>query len=332
MKNKTAKIEISHRTIIFTVVFLLMLYLIYLIKDVLLLLFIAFLLTTAINPLVTKLEKHKISRSLSIPVVYLLMLTGIISAIAGIVPPLVSQTAKLISQIPIPPEISENIKNLNINLQDLNVIASQLNSIPKVFELIGSAFTVVAVILTVMVMSFYLLKERRYLHKNLVWIFGENKTEKEAEDFVNRIEEQIGGWVRGEFLLMLIVGILTFLGLKLLNVSFAVPLAIIAGLFEVLPNIGPTLSAIPAIIIAFLTASPTMALAVTALYVLVQQLENNFIVPYIMRKAAGMNPIVTIVTVLVGFRLGGVGGAALSIPAFLVLKVSLQEYIKIKKI
>jgi predicted PurR-regulated permease PerM len=115
-----------------------------------------------------------------------------------------------------------------------------------------------------------------------------------------------------------------------LNVSFALPLAIFAGIFELLPNIGPTISAIPAILIAFLTSSPTIAIAVTALYILVQQLENNFIVPIIMRKAANMNPITTIITVLIGFRLMGVGGAALSIPLYLVLRVSLQEYLKIK--
>lgn len=331
MKSKTNKIEISHKTIIFTVVFLALLYITYLILDVLLLLFIAFLISTAINPLVTKLENYKIPRSLSIAVVYILLLGGLVGAIAGIVPPLVTETSKLIAQIPIPDSISNDIKNLNINLQDLDVIASQLNSIPKVLGVIGSAFTVVAIMLTVLVVSFYVLKERKNLYKSFVWIFAENKAKEKAENFVNRIEEQIGGWVRGELALMLIVGTLTFIGLRLLNISFALPLAIIAGLFEILPSIGPTISAIPAIIIAFITTTPTMAIAVTALYILVQQLENSFIVPFIMRKAAGINPIVTILTVLIGFRLGGFGGAALSIPLYLVLRVSYKEYLKIKK-
>lgn len=331
MKSNTKRIEISHKTIIFTAIFLALLYILFLIKDVLLLLFIAFLISTAINPLVSKLEKFKVPRSLSIAVVYILLLGGIVGAIAGIVPPLVAQTAKLIAQIPIPESLAAQIKDLNINLQDLDVIASQLNSIPAVLGVIASAVTVVAVIMAVLVMSFYLLKDRKNMHKNLTWIFGESKTEKEVESFVNRMEEQIGGWVRGELSLMLIVGLLTFIGLRLLNISFAVPLAIIAGLFEILPGIGPTISAIPAIIIAYLTTSPTMALAVTALYILVQQIENNFIVPAIMRKAAGMNPIITIVTVLIGFRLGGIGGAALAIPLYLVLKVCLHEYLKLKK-
>jgi len=331
MKSKTNKIEISHKTIIFTVVFLALLYITYLILDVLLLLFIAFLISTAINPLVTKLENYKIPRGLSIAVVYILLLGGLVGAIAGIVPPLVTETSKLIAQIPIPESISNDIKNLNINLQDLDVIASQLNSIPKVLGLIGSAFTVVAVMLTVLVVSFYILKERKHLYKSFVWIFAENKAKEKAENLVNRIEQQIGGWVRGELALMLIVGTLTFIGLRLLNISFALPLAIIAGLFEILPSIGPTISAIPAIIIAFITTTPTMAIAVTALYILVQQLENSFIVPFIMRKAAGINPIVTILTVLIGFRLGGFGGAALSIPLYLVLRVSYKEYLKIKK-
>jgi len=330
MKSKTNKIEISHKTIIFTVVFLALLYIIYLIMDVLLLLFIAFLISTAINPLVSKLENYKIPRSLSIAVVYILLIGSIVGAIAGIVPPLVTETSKLISQIPIPESLSNDIKNLNINLQDLDVIASQLNSIPKVLGVIGSAITVVAVLLTVMVMSFYILKERKHLYKSFTWIFSENKPKNKAENFVNRIEEQIGGWVRGELALMLIVGTLTFIGLRLLNISFALPLAIVAGLFEILPSIGPTISAIPAVIVAFITTTPTMAIAVTALYILVQQLENSFIVPFVMRKAAGMNPIITILTVLIGFRLGGFGGAALAIPLYLVFRVSYKEYLKIK--
>lgn len=327
------KIEISHRTIIFTLIVLVLSYLTYLIADVLVLFFVSFMVSVAIHPLVLKLKSSKVPEGIAIGVVYTIIMLFLIAIIAGIVPPLITETSKLISQIPIPENLATDLKNINLNLQDINTIASQLNSIPKVLGVFGSAFTFMTLVVTIGVMSFYLLKERKNLHKNIMWIFGGNRTEKQSEAFVDRIEKQIGGWVRGEFFLMLAVGLLTYIGLELLNVGYAVPLAIIAGLLEILPNIGPTIAAIPAIAIAFITfQSATMPLAVTALYILIQQLENSFIVPFVMKKAIGINPIATIMLILIGFKLGGVGGAALAIPLFLTIKVVIQEYLKIKKI
>jgi predicted PurR-regulated permease PerM len=253
-----------------------------------------------------------------------------VGTIAAVVPPMVTETAKLINQIPIPPALAENINNYHLDTATLNTLAGQLDSIPKVLGMIGSTVGFFAVLIIMIVMSFYLLKERPRLHKNLIWLFGRTQTERQAELFVDRIEHQIGGWVRGEFALMLIVGLLTYLGLLLLNVSYALPLAIMAGLLEILPSIGPTLSAIPAVIIAFLTTSPTMAVAVLALYVLVQQLENSLIVPIVMKRAVGINPLATIVLILIGLRLGGIGGAALAIPLFLSGQVIFKEYRRFK--
>lgn len=331
MDNTTPiKIEISHRTILFTLLILAGSYVLFRISDILILLFIAFMVSVAMGPLVAWLHRHHLPKNLAITLAYLVMIGSLVAIIAAIIPPLVTETANLINQIPIPQSLADDIKHWNIDAATLNTIASQLNSIPNVLGFIGSTVTFFTVLVTMTVMSFYFLKERQHLHKNLVWLFGANQTEKQAEKFVDRIDAQIGGWVRGELFLMLIVGVLTYGGLLLLNVNYALPLAIIAGLLEILPNIGPTISAIPAIIIAFLTGSPTMAVAVTALYILIQQLENSLIVPFVMKRAVGINPIATIIIILVGYRLGGVGGAALAIPLFLTAKVILAEYIRLR--
>jgi predicted PurR-regulated permease PerM len=331
MKDSSQKIEISHKTIVFTVVFLLGLYLTYLIKDVLALLFVAILFMTAINPLVIMLEKTRIPRGLSILITYLLVIGLFVGAFAAVIPPLVKETVNLVSQIPIPPSLADDIKNLNLNLQDLNVIANQLDSIPKVLGLLGSAFGVIIVIVTLGVMSYYLLEEKKDLHKKLKWLFGNSRAEERAEKFVRDVENQIGSWVRGEFALMFIVGTMTYIGLRLLDVKFALPLALLAGLLEVLPSIGPTLAGVPAVAVAFFTSSPAMALAVLALYLLVQQLENSFIVPTVMNKAVGLSPITTIIIVLIGFRLGGFGGGAIAIPFFLVAKVLVKEFYEMRR-
>jgi predicted PurR-regulated permease PerM len=103
-------------------------------------------------------------------------------------------------------------------------------------------------------------------------------------------------------------------------------------MLEILPNIGPTISAVPAMLVAFFTISPAMSVAVLALYVLIQQLENNFIAPQVMRHSVGIHPVVSIILLLVGFRLGGVVGAALAIPLFIAIKVTFAEIPHLKKL
>ncbi|OGV95167.1 hypothetical protein A3A66_03675 [Microgenomates group bacterium RIFCSPLOWO2_01_FULL_46_13] len=328
--EKVQRVEISHRTVVFTVLFLVGLYLVYLIRDIIFLVFLAVLLMTAINPVVTYLTRYKIPRAVGGSVMFLVVFGLLISGIAALIPPLISQSVSLFNQIPIPPSIANDFRNLNINLQDLEVIANQLDTVPKVVDVVASAFSGFIAVVTLLVIAFYLTVERPNLHKYLTWLFGHDGAEERAEQFITNLEQQIGGWVRGELALMVVVGSMTFIGLKLLNVSFALPLAILAGLLEIIPNIGPVVSAIPAILVAYFTVSFPMSLAVTALYVLVQQLENNFIVPMVMKKAVGLNPLVTIILLATGFRLGGVGGAALAIPIFLTVRSSIQEFIKLK--
>jgi len=123
--------------------------------------------------------------------------------------------------------------------------------------------------------------------------------------------------------LMFIIGCLTFIGLYFLGVPYVLVLALIAGLFEIIPYVGPIIAAIPAVILAFLI-SPFLALLVVALYVVIQQLENYVIVPQVMKKAVGLNPIVIIVVMLIGAKLAGVLGLILSVP----LAASVAEFLK----
>src|SRR5690606_25972552 len=116
--------------------------------------------------------------------------------------------------------------------------------------------------------------------------------------------------------------IATYVGLMLLGVPYAVPLAIIAGLLEIIPNIGPTISAIPAILVPLLVMhDPVTALFVAALYIIIQQVENNVLVPKIMQSAVGIHPLITILLIIIGLKLSGVAGAILAVPLFLVGKV-----------
>lgn len=109
------------------------------------------------------------------------------------------------------------------------------------------------------------------------------------------------------------IGFFTWIALSLVGLNYALPLALLAGFLEIVPTIGPILAAIPAVIVA-LTISPTMGLVVTGIYIVIQLLENNIIVPKIMQHAVGLNPVVIIIAILVGAELLGITGALLSLP------------------
>jgi predicted PurR-regulated permease PerM len=135
---------------------------------------------------------------------------------------------------------------------------------------------------------------------------------------LRRIERRLGVWVRGEFVLMSAVGLCSFIGLTILHVDFALPLAIVAGLLELVPMLGPIIASITATLVA-LSVSPLLALSVVALYIIIQQLENNILVPYIMKKSVGLAPIVTILALMIGARLAGIIGAILAVPIALTM-------------
>ena len=147
-----------------------------------------------------------------------------------------------------------------------------------------------------------------------------------TKTFLDQVEQQLGGWVRGQSILMLVIGVFTYAGLSILNVPYALPLALLAGLMEVVPNLGPTLSAIPAIAIAYLDISPVMGLIVFCFYVIVQQLENNFIVPKILRDNADVNPLVAIVSMMIGFKIYGIMGGLLAVPVYIVLRTAYSQW------
>jgi len=319
------KIEISHRTIIFTVIFLLLLWLLYFLRGVLVILFFGLIFMAALNPLVDRWEKWKLPRALSIVLIYLLIFTAIGFAIWGIIPPLVEQTQKLFSRFP------SYLESLSWMGVDRETVYSQLNQLTEKVGVISGGvirtfvgfFQNMINIVVLMVISFYLLLERKNLNKYLVRFFGNNAEEVGAR-VMDKIEKRLGGWVRAEFLLMIVIGLLTFIGLSLLGIDYALPLAIFAGFLEIIPSIGPFISAIPAVLVGLLI-SPLMGLAVAALYFLIQQIENNFIVPQLMAKECGINPLITILALISGFKLGGVVGAILAVPVILLIEIILTE-------
>jgi predicted PurR-regulated permease PerM len=303
-----SKIEISHKTVIFTVAFLAGIWLILEIRDLLFLFFIAFILMASLRPYVESLETRRIPRVVSIFFIYILVIGFISLTVGGLVPLVVSQTTKLIANLPKIEQIIHPYYQL-----DVKALTQQIAPVSQdVLKVTLELFSNITTMMTILVFSFYLLLERKFMEKHLIDGFGKVTGERIAE-VVKAVEFGLGSWMRGEFILMLCIGILSYLGLLLLGIDYAVPLAIFAGLLEIVPIIGPIVSAVPAVLVA-LTISPVMALAVIALYIVIQQLENHIVVPQVMKRAIGLSPLISIVAIMVGSRLAGLIGALLAIP------------------
>lgn len=316
------KVEISHRTIVFTILFLISLFFLYQIRQILVLLFVSFILMSALNPLVSKMEKIKIPRILAIIILYLSILAVFGLAVASIIPALVEQTASLISRLP------EYIQALQMPAIDQDFISSQINqlgSLPtNLLKITISVFSNLTGFLIVAVITFYFLIERKNLDRYLAILFGGDGKDK-AQVFIDKLENRLGGWIRAQLTLMVIIGVMTYIGLRLLGLEFALPFAILAGLLEIIPNIGPIVSAVPAIL-SGLVISPLTGLAVAALYFLVQQIENNLIVPQVMAREVGIRPLVVIISLAIGVKIGGFLGLVLAIPFVILIQAIASEF------
>jgi predicted PurR-regulated permease PerM len=317
------KIEISHRTIIFTVFVILSYLFISKVADIILQFFVALLIMTILNPLVTRLSKYKIPRAASVLLAYLILFGVVGFSISAIVPPLAEQTTSFINNLP------QFINNLGfsflINDQVIQQLVSQVAALPsELAKLTVSLFSNAVSVVAVLVFAFYLLLERDKLDTQLGHLFGQKKRQ-EVGKFIDLLEKSLGGWARAQLTLMLIIGTASYIGLRLIGIPFALPLAILAGVLEIVPYIGPVVAAVPAVLIGF-GLSPLQGIAVGALAFLIQQLENYLFVPKIMQKSAGVSPIVTLFALAIGFRLAGIVGFLIAIPIFIALRLVIAEY------
>lgn len=323
-KPSVVKIEIAPKTIFYVLGIIFLLWFLFQIKAILFIFFISFILASALSPIVNLLVGYKVPRGLSVLLIYASFILLIALLIGSVIPPVIAQTKDLISSLPLLlgeavfDSYSQNITSFmsrefaRVSSQALKVTAGVATGIFSVF--------------TVLVITFYLLLDRERFYQYLVGLFPLAQ-QKRLKKGILRVEAKLGSWVRGQILLAVVIGLATFVGLTVLGVGFSVPLAIIAGILECVPTIGPVIAALPAMVVAS-TVSSTQVLLVVGLYTLIQQLENNFLVPQVMKKAVGINPLVTIMALLVGGKMLGLVGAILAVPIVGVAMIIAQEILK----
>jgi len=339
-QKQTVNITISAITVVKVIAIFLGAYFLWTIRDVLGILFVALVLASALDPWVDKLERYRIPRPLSIALMYLSFFALFAGTVYLVIPPLISQISGITQSLrAYTPEI-DNIYKLFAHSADtsfsaeLQSVMGNLNSTlanfsSSIFKTISSVFTQLATLIFVLVITFYMTIEEDGL-KKFVRSLAPVHIQPYLVQKTNRIQTKMGAWFRGQLILMFIIGTLSFIGLVILQVPYALVLGLISGFGEFIPYLGPILSAIPAIFFAY-TDAPWKSLAVLIMYVVIQQAENHIIVPQVMKKAVGLNPIVVITVMLIGAKIAGIAGVLLAVPATTIAWIFIEDIFQQKK-
>lgn len=319
MSMEDKNFVISFKTILVFLLTVFFIWIFWLIREVVLFLFISLILALALEPFVNFLVAKKLHRGFSVVLVVLTMLFVVIGLASVSLVPFVQQVQILVTNFPNYMKYLSEIPGAGDYVSKFNDgIFSQLNQTGgSVLNFTLGAFSGVLSLILIFVFTIYMLIDFKNLRLMFVDLFEDRKRD-EIQALVNKIETRLGSWLRGQIFLMLIIGFFTYIGLLIIGMEYALALAVIAGLLEIVPIIGPIISVFPAAFIAFFI-SPVLGVGVIVLYVIIQQLENNVIVPKVMQRAVGFNPLVTIIALMVGGQLLGVVGAILAIPILIAI-------------
>ncbi len=339
IKGAPKVITIDTRTIIRAVLVVVLVFVFWQIRSLMLVLLTSIVIASFTESAVKKLSKYHIHRTLSVVIIYVLALSAIVALFSVFVPVLLDEVSSLVTVLDryIPDtSILNNLQGATVeNTKTLVTGISQNASIP---DLIGSAQTLVSGVsggffatasfvfgglinlVLIIIISFYLSIQEHGV-ENFLKIITPDAQEEYIIDLWRRSERKIGLWFQGQLLVGLLVGVLIYLGLTILGVNYAIVLALLAAVFELVP-FGIILAIIPGVGFAYAGGGAVMAAKALGLYLIVQQFEAYLIYPLVVKRAIGISPLVVILSILIGAALAGFWGVILAIP----VAVCLLEY------
>ena len=291
---------------------------------VLLLLFVAILLASALEPMVGLLrDRLPLGRGATILVVYATFFVTVLGLAFIVVPAAIAQGQDIVAGLPAffdsarawaddlrPAALSRSVTALIDSVAGLTTPGvPNPDEVVEVGGLVAEAAITLATLLTIV--FFWLVEHARLQRYALAYLPAERRAG--ARDAWNEIETRLGLWVRGQLILMGTMGVATATAYSLLGLPGAILLGLIAAITEAIPIVGPLLGAIPAVLVAT-TVSPELALVVAGIYVVIQLIEGSVLVPLVMRNTVGISPLLVLLSVLIGGAVGGILGALLAVP------------------
>jgi predicted PurR-regulated permease PerM len=327
---------------LFIVAVTLSFYLLFHFRIVIFVLFIAVVIGTAIRPAVDWLHQRGVSRPTGIITVYFLIFLVIISILFLIFPLLINQATQIWQAIPdyygnfrtaMLESRSFVLRNLGQGLpvtlaffpRDPQMDVDPLERVSQFFQLTGMLLRGIFAIFAVFILAFFWTLESEKAIRGLLLFLPKNNRES-IRDFLTTLEEKLGGFIRGEILLMLSVGVMSFFAYLIIGIPYPLILAIFAGLMEAIPIFGPALGILPAILIT-ISVDPSRVIWVLVAYLAIQSAENYLLLPRIMKKRVGVNPILTLLALATLTSLIGLPGALLAIPLAAIFQMVINQFI-----
>ncbi|MSR73208.1 AI-2E family transporter [Candidatus Parcubacteria bacterium] len=327
--------HISTASVVKTIVVILLFVIIYLLRDLVLVLLAAIVVASSIEPITKWFIARKVPRLPSVIVIYFSMAAIIIGTFYFLVVPLLNESSSFITTLPqyidkgsqtiqensfiqsapIFKQLSSTFTFDNFSNEGSKIIAKLAGGF---WNTIGVVFGNLLNFCLIIILSFYLSVQENGVGKFLK-IISSRRYEKYIVGLWKRAEVKIGLWMQGQLILVAIIAVIVYLGLSLFGIRHALLLAMLAGLFELIPLFGPILAAIPAVLIGFVDGGLSLGLIVLGFFLIVQQFENQLIYPLVVKKVVGVSPIIVIIALVAGAQLGGFLGLLLSVPLAAVI-------------
>jgi predicted PurR-regulated permease PerM len=304
------------------------------IRHVLVVIYIAAVLAAGIAPVVRRVQvwtriwtRRRIRRGTAVLIVYLPFLTVAIIVGALLIPRLLLETRSLFSELPaLLEETVLQPLEAYIPIEEMRRMVTEQNrenGIP-IFNIVINTLTAITAIVSVIFMVAYMLIDGDRLRNMILLLFpAEQRAARSAT--IRRLSRRMSHWLGAQLILALIVGLATFVGLVALRIPYAIPLALLATIGEMIPVIGPILGAIPVLLIA-ITLSPWQFWGALALAILIQQAENYLLVPRLMGSRVSISPLAVFIAFLVGASLYGIVGALLAVPSAVIIQILFEEH------
>lgn len=343
MENQKITFELSSASIVKFLLWVVLFWLFYVLRNVVAVVLTSVVIASAIEPAAHWFSRYKVPRVLGVLLIYLAAFASVGLVFYLILPPLFFEVSNFFLDIPhylktslppgavltflpaLPADFSDFLRDYIFEFES-SVGQAASGFFKAAAAIFGGAFSFILII----VISFYLSVQEHGI-ENFLKIISPREYEGYILDLWSRSRRKIGLWLQGQFLLGILVGVLVFLGLTILGVKYALLLAILTAIFEVIPVFGPVMAAIPAVGIALLQ-KPVLGLSVLILYLIVQQFENHLIYPLVVRKTIGVPPLLVVLSLVIGGTLAGFFGILLAVPVAAVLVEFVNDIARKKEI
>lgn len=329
-------LDISWETILKMTIALLVFYLLYLIRDILIWLIFGLIISVLFNPAVDFLQKKHFPRALATILIYAIAFSAIGFSIYAVTPLFITEIQQFSQFFPDYFEkISLPFKGLGVeafeNLDSFTKALEQglTKASANIFSAVGTIFGGIFATMTIFTIALFLTLEEKGLDKTIA-ILSPKRYEAFILNLWTRSQKKVSGWFGARILCCLFVGLTTYLACYVLNIKYAVSFGLLSGVLNMVPIIGPVIvGAIVAIIVAAI--SWTKAIFFLIAFIIIQQIEGNILSPVLTKKFIGLSPVLVLVSVMVGAKLWGFMGALLAIPVAGILFEFFRDFLKKKR-